>query len=81
MAKKKENVEMMEEGMEVKVRKTKIDYIPEDMIDEFNQLQNALASRKGGAKRDLSKLSPEELEAKLEKTRKRLAALQAAMGQ
>ena len=50
------------------IRKTKIDYIPEDMIDEFNQIQAALVAQKGqkGSKA-LSKLTPEELEAKRSK--------------
>lgn len=61
------------------IRKTKIDFIPADMIDEFNAIQLALASAKGGAKRDISKLSPEELEARRAKAAKRLAALEAAL--
>lgn len=61
------------------VRKTKIDFIPEDMIDEFNAIQLALASVKGGSKRDFTKLSPEELEARRAKAAKRLAALEAAL--
>lgn len=63
------------------IRKTKIDYIPEDMIDEFNQIQAALVAQKGsrGGSRSLSKLTPEELEAKRAKAAKRLAALEAAL--
>lgn len=62
------------------IRKTKIDYIPEDMIDEFNQIQAALVAQKGQkSNRSLSKLTPEELEAKRAKAAKRLAALEAAL--
>ncbi len=67
------------EGVTTPVRKTKIDFIPEDMIDEFNAIQLALASAKGAGKRDLTKLSPEELEARRAKAAKRLAALEAAL--
>lgn len=66
---------------EVKVRKTKIDYIPEDMIEEFNQLQATLAARKAEGRRVASKMSPEEAQAKLEKLQKRMAALNAMLGQ
>lgn len=62
------------------VRKTKIDYIPDDMIDEFNAIQKALSEQKGQrATKSLSKLSPEELEAKRAKAAKRLAALEAML--
>lgn len=61
------------------IRKTKIDFIPAEMIDEFNAIQLALANAKGRAKRDLSKLSPEELEIRRAKAAKRLAALEAAL--
>lgn len=62
------------------IRKTKIDYIPEDMIDEFNQIQAALVAQKGNrASKSLSKLTPEELEAKRAKAAKRLAALEALL--
>ena len=60
-------------------RKTKIDFIPEEMLDEFNAIQAALASAKGGAKRDISKLTKEEIEARRDKAAKRLAALEAAL--
>lgn len=63
------------------IRKTKVDYIPEDMIDEFNAIQAALVAQKGqkGGSKSLSKLTPEELEAKRVKAAKRLAALEAAL--
>lgn len=59
------------------IRKSKIDYIPEDMIDEFNAIQAALSEQKG--KRTSKSLTPEELEAKRAKAAKRLAALEAAL--
>ena len=65
--------------MSTSIRKTKIDFIPEDMIEEFNTIQAALANQKGTGKTNLSKLTPEELEIKREKTAKRLAALEAAL--
>lgn len=62
------------------IRKSKIDYIPEDMIDEFNAIQAALSEQKGKkTSKSLSKLTPEELEAKRAKAAKRLAALEAAL--
>lgn len=62
------------------IRKSKIDYIPEDMIDEFNAIQAALSEQKGKkTPKTLSKLSQEELEAKRAKAAKRLAALEAAL--
>jgi len=62
------------------IRKTKIDYIPEDMIEEFNAIQAALSAQKGQrSSKSLSKLTPEELEIKRAKAAKRLAALEAAL--
>lgn len=82
MAKRKtQKVEADVVETEVKVRKTKIDYIPEDMIEEFNQLQATLAARKAEGRRVASKMTPEEARAKLEKMQKRMAALNAMLGQ
>lgn len=62
------------------IRKSKIDYIPEDMVEEFNAIQAALVAQKGNKpSKSLSKLSQEELEAKRAKAAKRLAALEAAL--
>ena len=81
MAKRKnQNVEAEVVETEVKVRKTKIDYIPEDMIDEFNQLQETLAARKAEGRRITSKKTPEQAQAELEKLQKRMAALNALLG-
>lgn len=84
MAKKQRNLvlngEIQEEVKETKAaRKTKFDYIPEDMIDEFNAIQAELAKKKGGNKRTMADMTPEELEAKRQKTLKRLQALEAAL--
>lgn len=82
MSKKNKNIEVGEDiGVTpIKARKTKIDFIPDDMIDEFNEIQAALAAAKGNNKRDITKLTPEELQARRDKAAKRLAALEAALG-
>ena len=51
------------------------------MIEEFNQLQATLAARKAEGRRVASKMSAEEAQAKLEKLQKRMAALNAMLGQ
>lgn len=82
MSKKNKNIESVGEDMAtpIKARKTKIDFIPDDMIDEFNEIQAQLAAAKGNNKRDITKLTPEELQARRDKAAKRLAALEAALG-
>lgn len=85
MAKRKnQNVEAEVVDTEAKVRKTKIDYIPEEFVDQFNELKNALAARKAEGKRGASskydKMTPEQLEAEQEKLKKKMAALNAALG-
>lgn len=83
MSKKQRNLvvngEIQPEAKEKVARKTKYDYIPEDMLDEFNAIQAELAKKKGGNKRTMSDMTPEELEAKRQKTLKRLQALEAAL--
>lgn len=85
MAKRKnQNVEAEVVDTEAKVRKTKIDYIPEEFIDQFNELKNALAARKAEGKRGGSnkynKMTPEQLEAEQAKLKKKMEALNAALG-
>ncbi len=84
MAKRKnQNVEAEVVDTEVKVRKTKIDYIPEEFIDQFNQLKETLAARKAEGKRTSSKydkMTPEQLAAEEAKMMKKMAVLKAAMG-
>lgn len=82
MAKKiiKNEEETKMEGA-VKTRKTKIDYIPEDMYEEFQAIQAALVEQKakGSNRRDLTKMSAEDLQKARDKAAKRLAALEAAL--